>query len=142
MRARLHRHFGDPRRLLPYGSAQAVVNQEAEHRLSGQRGRPDPQNHGPWLTADRAPPIFGDFLHGAVRRQAPSSLEADGRPRGKRERPAAQNQVPSPTAVASVSAGDFTAAIARMPHEKRHRGGVQPELGSASREERGHCSEE
>jgi hypothetical protein len=80
--------------------------------------------------------------HGVVRRQALSSLESSARSRGKRERPDHPNQAPSPTAGPSAPTGDSTAAIERMPHREAPPGGLQPETGSASHEERGHSSEE
>jgi hypothetical protein len=136
-RARLHGHFADLQRLPPYSSAQAVFTLEAERRVPGQRKRSDPQNHGPWLTADWAPPIFGQHFCASRR----SSPEAGGRRRGKRGRPDAQNQGPSPIAVPSASTGNSMMAIAPMPHEEAPPGRSASEPGNASREERGYCSE-
>jgi hypothetical protein len=52
-------------------AAQAVFSLDSERRFRG-RERSDPQNHGPCLTADRVPPIFGQRCHGAVRRRSPA----------------------------------------------------------------------
>jgi hypothetical protein len=68
-----------------------------------------------------------------VRGQALSSPEADGKPRGKREQPGAKT-IADPSA--ERFGGDFTTAIARMPHGEAALG------RSALREERGHPSEE
>jgi hypothetical protein len=54
---------------------------------------------------------------------------------------------PKPSAIANPRAECFDGELhggqrANVLTEKRHRGGLQPESGSASREERGHSSEE